>query len=66
LCVARFFYYCCIPFNCTHSIYYQEMIDAIVSIGFGYAGPSYNALRVKVLAEVKNEVQLLIESYTTV
>ena len=42
------------------------MIDAIASIDFGCKGSSYNALRVKVLAEVKNEVQLLIESYTTV
>jgi len=66
LCVARFFYDCYIPFNCAHSIYYQEMIDAIASIGFGYKGPSYDALRVKLLAEVKNEVNLLIDSYRSV
>ena len=30
---------------------------------FGYKGPSYDALRVKLLADVKNEVKLLIDSY---
>ena len=42
------------------------MIDAIASIGFGYTGPNYEALRVKLLGEVKNEVRLLIESYRRV
>jgi len=42
------------------------MIDAIASIGFGYKGLSYDALRVKLLAEVKNEVKLLIDSYRSV
>ena len=64
--MARFFYDCCIPFNFAHSIYYQEIIDAIASIGFGYKGPSYDALRVKLLAEVKNEVKLLIDSYRSI
>jgi len=64
--VARFFYDCCIPFNCANSIYYQEMIVAITSIGFGYKGPSYDALRVKLLEGVKNEVKLLIDSYRSI
>ena len=42
------------------------MIDAIASIGFGYKGPSYDALRVKLLAEVKNKVKLLINSYRSI
>jgi len=42
------------------------MIDAIASIDFGCKGSSYNALRVKPLAEMKNEVKLLIDSYISV
>ena len=42
------------------------MIDAIASIGFGYKGPSYNDLRVKLLGEVKNKVKLLTDSYRNV
>jgi len=42
------------------------MIDAIASIGFRYKGPSYVALRVILLVEVKNEVKLLIDSYRSV
>lgn len=52
--VASYFYDCCILFNCANCIYYQEIIEAIASISFGYKGPSYDALRVKLLAEVKN------------
>jgi len=35
LCVAQVFYNYCIPFNFVNSIYNQEIIDAIASIGFG-------------------------------
>ena len=42
------------------------MIDAIASIGFGYKVPSYDALKVKLLGEVKNEVKFLIEYYKSV
>jgi len=42
------------------------MIDVIASFGFGYKDPSYDALRVKLLAEVEKEVKLLIDSYQSV
>ena len=64
--MVQFFYDCCILFNFAHSIYYQEMIDVIASIGFGYKGTNYDALRVKLLADAKNEVKLLIDSYRSI
>lgn len=62
LAVARFFYDCCISFNCTNSIYYQPMLDAIATIGPCYKGPSYHAIRTKLLYGIKKEVELLVEA----
>ncbi|XP_019432160.1 PREDICTED: uncharacterized protein LOC109339202 [Lupinus angustifolius] len=61
--VARFFYDCCIPFNCTNSFYYQPMIDVIAAIGSGYKGPSYYAIRSNLLHEMKKEVELLVANF---
>ncbi|CAL0299742.1 unnamed protein product [Lupinus luteus] len=63
LAVARFFYDCCIPFNCSNSVYYQPMIDAIAAIGPGYKGPSYYAIRSNLLHEMRKEVELLVENF---
>ncbi|XP_019434728.1 PREDICTED: uncharacterized protein LOC109341306 [Lupinus angustifolius] len=63
LAVARLFYDCCIPFNCTNSFYYQPMIDAIAAIGSGYKGPSYYAIRSNLLHEMKKEVELLVANF---
>ena len=46
-----------------NSFYYQPMMDAIASMGFGYKGPSFNDLRVNLLRDAKKEVELLVESY---
>ena len=66
MCVARFFSDCYITFNCANFIYYQGMIDVIASMGFGYKGLNYDALRVKLLLEVKHEVNFLIDSNRSV
>ncbi|KAF7814776.1 uncharacterized protein G2W53_028745 [Senna tora] len=52
----------CIPMNVANSVYYQPMIDAIASIGSGYKGPSYQALRTNVLHDMEKEVTLLVEA----
>jgi len=56
--MTQFFYDYCILFNRANFIYYQEMINAIALISFGY----YDAWRVKLLAKVKNKVKLLIDA----
>ncbi|CAL0326491.1 unnamed protein product [Lupinus luteus] len=63
LAVARFVYDCCIPFNCTNSVYYQPMIDVIAAIGPDYKGPTYYAIRSNLLHEMKKEVELLVENF---
>ncbi|KAF1866008.1 hypothetical protein Lal_00041706 [Lupinus albus] len=63
LAIARFFYDCCIPFNCSNSVYYQPMINAIAAIGHGYKGPTYYAIRSNLLHEMKKEVELLVENF---
>ncbi|KAF1863216.1 hypothetical protein Lal_00014675 [Lupinus albus] len=63
LAIARFFYDCCIPFNCSNSVYYQPMINAIAAIGPGYKGPTYYAIRSNLLHEMKKEVELLVENF---
>ncbi|KAF7835278.1 hypothetical protein G2W53_010137 [Senna tora] len=62
MAIARFFYDNCIPMNVANSVYYQPMIDAIASIGSGYKGPTYQALRTNVLHDMKKEVTLLLEA----
>ncbi|KAF1858712.1 hypothetical protein Lal_00044745 [Lupinus albus] len=63
LAISRFFYDCCIPFNCSNSIYYQPMINAIAAIGPGYKGPTYYAIRSNLLHEMKKEVELLVDKF---
>ncbi|KAF7823796.1 uncharacterized protein G2W53_021940 [Senna tora] len=62
MAIARFFYDNCIPMNVANSVYYQPMIDAIASIGSGYKGPTYQALRTNVLHDMKKEVTLSVEA----
>ncbi|XP_039128915.1 uncharacterized protein LOC120265061 [Dioscorea cayenensis subsp. rotundata] len=60
---ARWCFDACIPFNAMWSPYFQQMVDAIGSIGVGYNAPSYNDMRVNLLHDCKKECQLLIDSY---
>lgn len=61
LAMARWLYDCCISINAMNSTYYQPMIDAIASVGLDYKGPTYHAVRTKLLQDMKKEVQLLVD-----
>ncbi|XP_025634496.1 uncharacterized protein [Arachis hypogaea] len=45
------------------SPYFQDMLDGVAGIGLGYKGPSYDKLRVHLLADLKRESQILVDSY---
>jgi len=49
--------------NALNSSSYQRMIDEIASVGPGYKGPSYHAMRTTLLSDMKKEVQLLVDSF---
>ncbi|XLR27095.1 hypothetical protein S83_054995, partial [Arachis hypogaea] len=48
-----------IPFNAIQSPYFQPALDGVASIGPGFKGPSYDEIRVHLLADLKRECQLL-------
>nr|XP_025656884.1 uncharacterized protein LOC112751822 [Arachis hypogaea] len=60
---ARWLLDCKIPFNVVMSPYFQDMLDGVAGIGLGYKGPSYDKLRVHLLADLKRESQMLVDSY---
>ncbi|XP_072074146.1 uncharacterized protein [Arachis hypogaea] len=60
---ARWLLDCKIPFNAVMSPYFQDMLDGVADIGPGYKGPSYDKLRVHLLADLKRESQMLVDSY---
>ncbi|XP_054817833.1 uncharacterized protein LOC129317546 [Prosopis cineraria] len=60
---AKWMYDCCIPLNVVNSAFFQPMIDAFTAIGPGYKGPSYHAMRTKLLLDTKKEVQLMVDSF---
>lgn len=53
--VAIFFFHNSVPFSAAKSIYYQEMVDAIVECGVGYKAPSYEKMRSSLLDRVKGD-----------
>ncbi|XLU24370.1 hypothetical protein S245_060436, partial [Arachis hypogaea] len=54
---------CKILFNAVMSPFFQDMLDGVAGIGPGYKGPSYDKLRVHLLADLKRECQMLVDSY---
>ncbi|GKU89691.1 hypothetical protein SLEP1_g3797 [Rubroshorea leprosula] len=66
LAVARFFFDSCIPINAINSPYFQPIIDAITTISPSYKGSTYHTVRTNLLKDLKNEVQLLVDSYRKV
>ncbi|GKV26461.1 hypothetical protein SLEP1_g35752 [Rubroshorea leprosula] len=66
LAIARFFFDSCLPINALNSPYFQPMLDAIAAIGPGYKAPSYHAMRSNLLHNLKQEVQLLVNSYRNI
>ncbi|XP_027181907.1 uncharacterized protein LOC113780291 [Coffea eugenioides] len=62
MAIALWFYDACIPMNAFNSPYYQQAIGKIASMGHGYQGPSYHALRVNLLKDAKKQVELIVEN----
>ncbi|KAH7536803.1 hypothetical protein FEM48_Zijuj03G0025200 [Ziziphus jujuba var. spinosa] len=58
MAVARFMYEAGIPFTAANSHYFQEMADAIATVGPGYRMPSYHSLRGKLLNRSVQDDQL--------
>ncbi|XP_054797602.1 uncharacterized protein LOC129302737 [Prosopis cineraria] len=54
-------YDCCILMNAINFVYYQPMIDVISAISPGYKGPTYHAVRTKLLQDIKKKVQSLVD-----
>ncbi|RYQ89179.1 hypothetical protein Ahy_B09g095962 isoform B [Arachis hypogaea] len=52
-----------ISFNAIQSPYFQPALDGVAAIGPGFKGPSYDEMRVHLLADLKRECQLLVEKY---
>ncbi|PKI54062.1 hypothetical protein CRG98_025556 [Punica granatum] len=52
-----------IPFNTVNSLYYQQAIDAIASMGVDYKGPSFHDLRGYLLTKNVEEVRKYVDSY---
>ncbi|XP_057746591.1 uncharacterized protein LOC130965846 [Arachis stenosperma] len=61
--VARWLLDCRIPFNAVMSPFFQDMLDGVAGFGPGYNGPSYDSLRVNLLADLKRECQMVVDSY---
>jgi hypothetical protein len=51
-----------VSFNVTNFVYYQYAIDGMTTIGPGYKGPIFHALRYY-LAKTVDEVKIFVESY---
>ena len=56
MAIERFFYDACIPANVVNSLYFKQMLDAIVAISPGYKSLNYYQLQVDRLKDVKKEV----------
>ncbi|XP_010468265.1 PREDICTED: uncharacterized protein LOC104748298 [Camelina sativa] len=61
--VALWFYDACIPMNAVNSPLFQPMMNKVASMGHGYVGPSYHALRVGLLRDAKVQVSLIIDKF---
>nr|XP_027077099.1 uncharacterized protein LOC113700866 [Coffea arabica] len=62
MAIALWFYDSCIPMNACNSPYYQQAIEIIASMGYGYQGPSYHTLRVNLLKDAKKQVELIVDN----
>ncbi|XLU41322.1 hypothetical protein S245_036136, partial [Arachis hypogaea] len=52
-----------IPFNAIQSPYFQPALDGVAAIGPDFKRPSYDEMRVHLLADLKKECQFLVEGY---
>lgn len=61
--IAVFFFHNSISFSAAKSMYYQQMVDAVVQCGEGYKAPSYEKLRSSLLEKVKGDIHDLYKKY---
>ncbi|KAK1440659.1 hypothetical protein QVD17_06488 [Tagetes erecta] len=62
LAVAMWIYHACIPMNAVNSPLFPIAMSKVSSMGHGYIGPSYHALRVSLLRDAKKAVTLIVEA----
>ncbi|CAN1293755.1 hypothetical protein LINPERPRIM_LOCUS22167 [Linum perenne] len=60
--IARFWYEHCLPFNVVASPSFPVLINMIASMGAGYTGPSYHAIRTTLLDDIYEECKLTVDS----
>ncbi|CAN1318883.1 hypothetical protein LINPERPRIM_LOCUS30992 [Linum perenne] len=60
--IARFWYEHCLPFNVVASPSFPVLINMIASMGAGYTGPSYHAIRTTLLDDIYAECKLTVDS----
>nr|XP_043611787.1 uncharacterized protein LOC122583450 [Erigeron canadensis] len=63
LAVAMWIYDACIPMNAINSPLLPIAMSKVASMGHGYTGPSYHAVRVSLLKDAKQSVKLIVDSY---
>ncbi|KAL0404286.1 UNVERIFIED_CONTAM: hypothetical protein Sradi_2069400 [Sesamum radiatum] len=63
MAIALWFYDSCIPLNACNSPFFQIAMSKVASMGHGYIGPSYRALRVSLLRDAKKQVVLIFDSF---
>ena len=63
LAIALWFYDACIPLNACNSPMFPIAMSKIASMGHGYTGPTYHALRVTLLKDAKKQVELIVDSF---
>ncbi|XP_010256841.1 PREDICTED: uncharacterized protein LOC104597132 [Nelumbo nucifera] len=63
MAIGRFLYDVGAPLDAVNSVYFQPMIDAIVSEGPGLRAPSYHDIRGWILKKSVEEVKSLVDQY---
>ncbi|KAJ0528228.1 putative transcription factor/ chromatin remodeling BED-type(Zn) family [Helianthus annuus] len=63
LAIAMWFYAAGIPMSAVNSPFFPIAMSKIASMGHGYTGPSYHAMRVTLLKDAKQSVKLIVDSY---
>ncbi|KAK1434207.1 hypothetical protein QVD17_11126 [Tagetes erecta] len=63
LAIAMWFYDAGIPMSAINSPFFALAMSKIASMGHGYIGPSYHAMRVSLLKDAKQSVKLIVDAY---
>nr|XP_043634832.1 uncharacterized protein LOC122605932 [Erigeron canadensis] len=63
LAIALWLYDAGIPLSVVNSPYFPIAMSKIAAMGNGYKGPSSHAMRVSLLADAKQSVNLIVDSY---